>query len=339
MANGSLVPIRNSMSRRPEMRSASDRTLQEAIESIKESAEEFENLDNRLREELDVPLDRTKSLMARLLNMVIPKRFYSDLPGLVRYIGESQDVIVQIGSDKRRHVNKIQEGLRDLYQAATAKKEQLAELRVQIETAQKENWNARQLQEYVAKSVNIDIHGEISKLLDQEFGILGEEEQEARKQQLLDQLHRFVVGGERFMKLMAGAVSGGLSVFSAGVASYFEYELFEQDTIKLREAARAFVDVNKGIYAGRAAIAGTVQVSVDGIRKAIKMAELYNKYSMVSDDFLKILDEAEGLVSKDVKALTDSSPRPKALPVIDVVAAETGSEDDDDEIVEVQHAG
>lgn len=332
----SLVPIRTlTTSRRSEMKSVGDRTVQESARSIKESAEELENLDSRLREELDIPLDKTKSLMARLLNVVIPKRFYPDLPkGLIRYVGEAQDVIVQIGSDRRRHVNNIQEGLRDLYHAAVAKKEQLAELRAHIETAQNENWNARRLQEYMARSSDIEIYSEISQLMDQEFGILGEEEQEARKQQLLEQLHRAVAGGERFMKLMAATVSGGLSVFSVGVASYFEYELFEQDVIQMRKAAKTFIDVNKGIYAGRAAITGTVQASVDAIRKAVRMAELYNKCSLVSDDFLKVLDEAEGLVSKDVKSLAESSPRIKALPVIDAVVVKT-----EDDIVEAQHAG
>lgn len=330
--NSSLVPSRNSMSRRPEMRSFNDRTLLESVRSIKESAEELANLDSQLREELDVPLDRTKSLTARFLNLIIPKRFYSSLPSLVRYVGEAQDVIVQIGSDKRRHVNNIQEGLRDLYHAAVAKKEQLVELRAVIETAKNENWDARQLQEYIARSANVEIYSEISDLLDQEFGILGEEEREARKQQLLEQLHGATVVGERFMKLMAATVSGGLSVFSAGVASYFEYELFEQDVIKMREAAKSFVDVNKGIYAGRAAITGTVQASVDAIRKAVKMAELSNKYSFASDGFLRILDEAEGLVRNDIRSLAGSLPKPKALPVIDVITAETN----DAETVEVQ---
>ncbi|MBI2064745.1 MAG: hypothetical protein HYT62_01685 [Candidatus Yanofskybacteria bacterium] len=310
----------SSMSRRSDMKLFIDRAVQDGVRDIKESAEALKSLDGDLRRELDVPLDRTKSMMAKVLNMVIPKRFYSDLPNsLVRYMGEAQDVIIQIGSDKRHHCNNIQIGLRNLYDAANAKKEQLAELRATIETAQRENWNARQLQEYMTKSVGIEVFREISDLLDEEFGILGEEEQEARKQQLLDQLHNATVGGERFMKLMAGVVSAGLSVFSAGVASYFEYELFEHDTIQLREAAKAFVDVNKGIYAGRAAITGTITTSIDGIRKAVKMAELYNKCSLFSDDFLEVLDEAEELVSKDIKSLDNPSSKRKELPVIDVV--------------------
>ena len=341
--NANTSPIRNSfsrpgsgISRRSEMKSVGDRTLRESIKGLQESSIELDSLNNDLRQALDLPNDRAKGLMARALHFIVPKKFYPSLPdGLVRFMAEEYDVLELIGSLQRRNVNNTQEALRNLAIASIAKKEEIEQLRADIKRAREEDWDARQLQQFVAERAEIPIYEEIGMLFDSEFDVLGDEERELRKQQLLDQLESNTVIAQELIKVMRATCSAGLSILHRAVGHYFDYVTVYRPVTQIRDAAKTLTETNKGMYVAKDAIVTTFQASVDAIRKSVKAAQLVNNYSLVSGDMGKMLDDAQELIASDAKAITNSMPKRKELPTIDVTALPEESE----MAVEVQNAG
>jgi len=315
-------------SRRSEMKSSSDRTLRESIKGLQESSVELEGLNDNLRQALDLPTDRTKSFMARCMHLIVPKSFYPSLPnGLVRFMAEEYDVLELIGSLQRRNVNNTQEALRSLAIASITKKEEIEQLRADIQRAREENWDARQLQQFVAERAEILIYEEIGMLFDNEFDVLGDEERELRKQQLLDQLEANTVIAGELVRVMRATCSAGLSILHRAVGHYFDYVTVYRPVAELRDAAKTLTDTNKGMYVAKDAIITTFQASVDAIRKSVKAAQLVNSYSLVSGDMGKMLDDAQELIAYDTKAISSSLPKRRELPVIEAsVVAEEASQ-------------
>lgn len=320
MASQNLVRVESFASRRSEMKSVGDRTLRESIKGLQESSVELEGLNDNLRQALDLPNDRAKGLIARALHFVIPKSFYPSLPdGLVRFMAEEYDVLELIGSLQRRNVNNTQEALRDLAVASITKKEEIEQLRDDIKRAKEENWDARQLQQFVAERAQVPIYEEIGMLFDNEFDVLGDEERELRKQQLLDQLEANTVIAGELVRVMRATCSAGLSILHRAVGHYFDYVTVYRPVAEIRDAAKTLTETNKGMYVAKDAIITTFQASVDAIRKSVKAAQLVNNYSLVSGDMGKMLDEAQELIGSDAKALTSSLPKRKELPVINAI--------------------
>ena len=318
MANQNLARVGSFASRRSEMKSAGDRTLRESIKGLQESSVELEGLNDNLRQALNLPNDRAKGLMARALHFIIPKSFYPSLPdGLVRFMAEEYDVLELIASLQRRNVNNTQDALRSLAIASITKKEEIEQLRADIKRAREENWDARQLQQFVAERAEIPIYEEIGMLFDNEFDVLGDEERELRKQQLLDQLEANTVIAGELVRVMRATCSAGLSILHRAVGHYFDYVTVYRPVAELRDAAKTLTDTNKGMYVAKDAIITTFQASVDAIRKSVKAAQLVNSYSLVSGDMGKMLDEAQSLIGSDAKAIMSSLPKRKELPVID----------------------
>jgi hypothetical protein len=312
------VGVSGFASRRSEMKSSGDRTLRESIKGLQESSVELEGLNDNLRQALDLPNDKVKGLMARALHFMIPKSFYQALPnGLVRFMAEEYDVLELIASLQRRNVNNTQDALRSLAIASMAKKEEIEQLRADIKRAREENWDARQLQQFVAERAEVTIYEEIGSLFDMEFDVLGDEERELRKQQLLDQLEANTVIAGELIKVMRATCSAGLSILHRAVGHYFDYVTVYRPVAELRDAAKTLTDTNKGMYVAKDAIITTFQASVDAIRKSVKAAQLVNSYSLVSGDMGKMLDDAQELIGSDAKAITSSLPKRKELPIID----------------------
>ncbi len=319
------VGIGSFTSRRSEMKSAGDRTLRESIKGLQESSIELEGLNDNLCQALDLPNDKIKGLMARALHFIIPKSFYPSLPdGLVRFMAEEYDVLELIASLQRRNVNNTQDALRSLAIASIAKKEEIEQLRADIKRAREENWDARQLQQYVAERAEIPIYEEIGSLFDIEFDVLGDEERELRKQQLLDQLEANTVVAGELVRVMRATCSAGLSILHRAVGHYFDYVTVYRPVAEIRDAAKTLTDTNKGMYVAKDAIVTTFQASVDAIRKSVKAAQLVSSYSLVSGDMGKMLDDAQSLIDSDAKALASSLPKRKELPVIDATVIPTG---------------
>ncbi len=329
MANTGLAVRNTSMARRREMKSTGDRTLKESILSLKQSSDELDGLEDSLKSALDLPNDRVKGFMARCMQFLVPKSFYPSLPdGLVRYMAEESDVLELIGSLQKQNLNNTQEAVRDLAVSSMAKKEEMDGVSATIKQAKEENWNAQQLQEYIAGKAGIQIYEEISMLLESEFDMLGEEERELKKQQLLDQLEANIVAGQKLVGVMRATCSAGVSILHRAVGHYFDYVTVYRPVADIRDAAKILTDTNTGMYVAKDAVVTTFQASIDAIRKSVRAAQLVSQYSLVSGDMTKMLDEAQGLMTVDAKALTTSLPKQqKALPTIEVVAVETGPDE------------
>ncbi|MBI2063041.1 MAG: hypothetical protein HYT61_02240 [Candidatus Yanofskybacteria bacterium] len=284
--------------------SPNDRSLKENMKALNASKEELANNNKLVKKALDLPTDRTRSLMAQVLHFIIPRKFYDSLPdGMVKFIAEEYDVLELIERLMRTNVNNTQDALRNIAACAQAKAEDLDNLAADIATAQKENWDAQQLQHYMAERAGVPIYEEVARLLDKEFSILDPEEREKRKIQLLEQLLSNIIIGEELIHTLSKVCSAGLEIFHRGVGQYFDYVNIYRPVAVIRDSAQTMVDMNQSMYASKDAVVATFQASLNAIETAVDAATLVNNYRIASSDLKKLLQTGQSRIMGKLKTL------------------------------------
>lgn len=294
----------SSLSRERNMRSTSDRALQESIAAVEKSKNDFVELNNYIRHILDLPTNRAKSWFAKGLNFLIPKRFYPKLPNmLVKLIAEELDALEATEGVFRTKVNNIQMGVKDLTHAIKQKGAEIETLRSDFEQAQEKNWNARELHEYMLDKAGLEVDEEIAELLDDKFNVLSEKEKESRKQRLLQQLERNVSQGRSLVVVGVKACYAGLEVFEAWAGEYYNFVSFYKPLAAIRNSAETMIEGAQVMYASRDALASTFDVSVHAIENALEAVRKCKDYSIVSADMQKLLETGNKKIDDKLKLL------------------------------------
>lgn len=289
---------------RRNFQSPNDRSLKENMKALNASKEELANNNKLVKKALDLPTDRTRSLAAQILHFVIPRRFYDSLPeGMMKFIAEEYDVLEQIERLMRTNVNNTQDALRNIAACAQSKAEDLDNLAADIATAQKENWDAQQLQQYMAERAGVPIYEEVARLLDNEFSILAPEEREKRKIQLLEQLQSNIVIGEELIRTLSKVCSAGLEIFHRGVGQYFDYVNIYRPVAVIRDSAQTMVDMNQSMYAAKDAVVATFQASLRAIEVAVDAGILVSNYKIASSDMKNLLETGQKRIMGKLKTL------------------------------------
>lgn len=295
---------------RRNFQSPNDRSLKDNMKALGASKEELANNNKLIKKALDLPTDRTRSLVARTLHLIIPRRLYDSLPeGMVKFIAEEYDVLELIEGLMRTNVNNAQDALRNIAACAQAKAEDLNNLANDIATAQKENWDAKQLQQYIAERAGVQIYEEVSRLLDNEFSILAPEEREKRKIQLLEQLLSNIVIGEELIRTLSKVLSAGLEIFHRGVGQYFDYMNIYRPVAVIRDSAQTMVDMNQSMYVSKDAVVATFQASLSAIEAAVDAATLVNNYKIASSDMRNLLETGQKQIMGKLKTLRATTER------------------------------
>ena len=191
-----------------------DRALQENIAALKESRKELEGINKLVKTALDLPSDRKRSIIAKFLNYLVPTSWYESLPNSVmKLMAEENDVLELIETLRRSNVDDLQNCLLKLGESAIIKREELNNFKANLEIAQRENWSAQKLQSHIADQIGIQIYDIVAKLLDMEFNLLTLEEKEARKDDLLANLHSAVVVREQLLEVMSKVIIFNIQLF------------------------------------------------------------------------------------------------------------------------------
>lgn len=294
--------------------STQDRALQDNIQALARSKQELAGINNLLKQALDLPSDRKRGLLAKFVHAVMPKSFYEVMPeSLVKLVAEEYDVLELIERLMRTNIDNIQDAEREIAACVIQKRQDLNELESDIETAQKENWSAQELQQYMAERAGIDVYDIVAQLLDQEFNALLEEEKERRKQDLLGQLRSIVAVGESFMETAGSVCSAGLQVFHQATGQYFSYVNFARPVAVIRDAAQTMVDLNHSMYAAQDALKATIECSLRAIEVSVDAAEMINKYSIASADMKGLFEAGKRRLEEKLKQLKASSAKTRVL--------------------------
>lgn len=304
-----------------ELVSVRDRAVSEAVVALAASKDELVKINDFIRRGLDLPQDRKRSIVAKLMHLLLPKGWYEHLPeGLMKLIAEEYDVLELIERLMRTNNDNIQEALRELAACAIAKRQELNELAADIKQATDEGWNAATLQNYIATRAEIRIYDEVAQLLEGEFNAFTDEEKDRKKAQLLDLLRSNILVGEELMATAAKVCSAGLEVFHSGVAAYYNYIHFYRPIAIMRDAALIMVDTNQSMYAARDALSATFRASIRAIECAVEAASLAGNYSIASGDMQSLLRSGAKRLEERLKEFRVSSGRnnPAALGQADI---------------------
>lgn len=274
------------------LRLVNNKEIQEHIKKLNAGKDELGRMDSLLRNQLLLPTSRVRHFVGSVTNRVVPKWLLPRLPAVLMGVAASGvDVLETIEQLMRENINNTQEALRELASAAQRTFNEFTELNDDIERAQKENWDARELQAYIAERAGVAVYEEVAELLDNEFSSLAPEVREERKVELLWQLHSNVEVGKTLMNTMNEVCAAGLQIFHGAVGRYYDYVRTYQPIAVIRDAARTMIETNHGGIASREALRATFEESVKAIELVLDSAKMAENYAVSSPDTQRALED------------------------------------------------
>lgn len=315
----------HSSSPQMQARSANDRALQDAIREVVRSREEFAEMNEHVRQIVNLPINRTKSLVARTLHFIIPQRFYSALPRrITKMISEELCTLEATEGLFRARVNNIQLGTLNLTRAIREKGKELAELQRKIDTAKDSGWTAREIHEYILTQAGFDVHPEISELLDNKFDVLTEEEKESHRQRLLAQLDGNIAAGKSLVVMGVRACYAALEMFETGAGEYFNYVNVYKPMAAIRNAAVTLIETSDVMHSAKDALMMTGATSIKAIENALEYARRCRSHSIVSADMIQLLETGDERIDSKLKLIArEDQERLKSLPSVSAVKRDT----------------
>ena len=274
--------------------SRGDKLIQENIRNLQKCKKDLDGINSLVQKALDLPVNRKRRLMGKILNKILPTALYRWMPStVVKFAAEEQDVLEFLERLLRENVDNVQGALRGIAVCAAEKRQAMDELEMDLDTAQKEQWDARTLQQYIAGKAGVEIYDEVAHLLDREFHVLPDEDKERRKDELLIQLRSNIAVGETLMDTLRKVCVAGIQVFHKGVEQYFNYVNFYKPIAAIRDSAKTMVDMNTSMFAARDALVATFKASVVAIEVALDAAKMTQAYSIVSDEVKEVLEAGQ----------------------------------------------
>ncbi len=304
----------SSLAKHGDRNGLNDRGVVAHIERIRECHAEFERINHELKNILTLPTNRLKRLIKSTLGAILPKRAQKLLPQAVKLaIIEDYDALEVIESLQKTNINNTQEALRELAACAIQTRDELDNLGVVVETAKTENWDAQELQAYMAERAGIEIYGEINQLLDKEFSALTEEDKEKRKEELLTQIQNNVVMGQALMETMGKVCGAALQIFHRAVSQYVDYVHVYRPVAVIRDAAKAMIETNHSNFMAKEAIAVTFTNSLEAIKLSLDTAEMVEKYSITAPDMQSLLASGRRELTERLAKLQNARVEPLSL--------------------------
>ena len=291
-----------------------DRELQESINGLVAVRKSFDTVDKMVRKAFDLENSMAKRWLAQAIGSVMPKFMYDHLPqGVVTFIAEEYDVLELIEHKMRDQVNNAQTSLRNIANCAVAKKQDIEELRADLEQAKKENWDAQQIHQYITEKAGILVDPQVEQLLDEQFTVLSLEEREHRRMELFNQLEANTAIGDELCATLGKVCCAGLEVFDKLTGQYYDYVNVYKPLAVIRDSAKMLVDVNKSMYAAKSVVTTTFSVSIAAIEAAVDAASLVAKYQVASEDTRRLFQEGQKRITTRLIEMQKMNERTRVL--------------------------
>ncbi len=270
-----------------------NQNIERHMQVLHKSKQELESINKNIRKLLGLELGWGHTIFGRMFGKLVPKRFYGAMPAtILKWVAEEADVLEQIEGMMRECINNNQEAVTTLASCALTEAEELEAFMADIETAEKDDWSARQLQEYLASESQIAINPVIAQLLDEKFNVFTDDQKEGKRKELVEQLKVLALTRRKLIETLSQTCDAGLAQLNAVVGQFYAYSRVYRPIAIIRNSARDMLQTDQSLYAARQVLMTTISVSVNAVENIIKSAGAVNEYHIASGEFHRLLDES-----------------------------------------------
>lgn len=287
--------------------------FREIVEKLKESRETLRETNEQLERFLDPEKENEKralsfwlSLIPAQLRQFAPERFVQSVPKL----REKPRPLEKLEEHMRRNIGNVQDVMRDLAAAAMEKKDECTKLEEIITKAKKEEWSARELQEFIACTLDIQVDPTIQQLMNKDLDYLPDKEKKRQQKEILRQLLETSRTGRELMAVVQRVCVAGLDVLEGQMMQYFQYVFVLRPILTIEKAATEFTSADEAVYKSRVAIGTVAQRALEAIGVAIEAAGLADQFTIASPSMNAILSEGRLQIEEKAKLLIEKSSEP-----------------------------
>lgn len=293
-----------------ELQSQRDEKLRESLARMQQNKKDFEDMNDFLRESLDIKSETGRGFFSKILAIITPSFLLKRMsPALMQFIAESADPLAAIANLNRTVINNQQSALKNISEVSADYYDQVEKLKVTVGEAESDNWDAQKLQDYIAEKAEIALDPEIQRLLENEYGLLTPEDKEAIQQSLIRLLKDNVVTGEKLITTLRRAISIGLTELQLAMAQYYSYMHFYLPASTLRDGTEAMTDTSNAMYISRDALIFTIRRSIEALCQTAELAGQIPKYAIAGPEMVKELEAGTAKLEKSLSDLNDSRKR------------------------------
>ena len=301
----SVVPISKISGR--DLYLKKDKATRKNIEALKECGRAIDHQSDWLYGELDIPINKKRRFAANILNSLVPARFRDYLPApLAEFVAEESHVSYFMETHLRDNVNNVMGVVKNLVRSAQHEEEQLDSLMEDTETAEKENWDLRRLQEHIARLANINIDQEIQDLLGEKSDLLTEKDKEKRRIDLLKRLRANTAGRKKLVEAHGKICSIGLEVLESGLFQYFDFLTVVRPLRVIEGAAKDLVDMDKSIYAAKDVVIMMAKLSATALGHVADATARVHAYAISSPDTSALLESVNRHLDEKLQMLDET---------------------------------
>lgn len=263
------------------------------MQVLTRSKHELESVNKTIRKFLGLELGWGQTIFGRIFGKVVPRKLYGVMPAaILKWVAEEADILEQIEGMMRECINNNQEAVANLASCALIEAGELQEFVSDIESADKDGWDARKLQEYMAAESQININPSISQLLDEKFDVFTDAQKETKRKELIEHLKALALTRRKLIETLSHTCDAGLGQLNAAVGQYYAYSRVYRPTAVIRNSAKDMLQTDQSLYAARQVLITTIDASVRAIEGIIKSAGAINEYQISSPEFHRMLDDS-----------------------------------------------
>ena len=290
-----------------EPQSKKDDSLQTMIATIKEMGHTVDETGKEIKDMLDIQTSWYHQKVARFMGWLLPNSMKGVLPkSLQRIIAEDGEILEYMETLLRENVNNSQNAAVRAAECALTEEKKLDELKGDLKEVSEENWDAAELQNYIAQKSGIKIHEQVANLLAKEFSVLSDEEKEESRQWLLKELQGTIANKEELQKLLNVVSASGLKIFQAGLTQFYGYTNAYRPFIEIRNSAKTMTELNKSIYAAKDALCLTLDRSVGAVTLILKTLEHVSAYDISAPEMKEFIQEKRLEIEQAIKSFNET---------------------------------
>ncbi len=290
-----------------------DRDTRKVLEDLKKCKSAIDHFSDWLYGELDIPINKRRRFVANVLNSLVPAWFHDYLPPpLAEFIAEESHASYFMESHLRENVNNVMGIVKNLAASARHEEEQLDRILEELASAEKENWDAKEIQDKIIELVNegaareeekISIDAEINELLDEKSSLLSPEEKEKERAALLRRWQANTVARKKLVEAHGKVCMLSLETLQAGLFQYLDFVTAIRPMRVLESAASGLAKMDKSIYAAKDVVFKMAQLSAATLGLVADATARVDVYAISGRDTAELFDEVNNHIQTKLAAL------------------------------------
>lgn len=292
MKNKSMVLARRSASGSTALQRFTNDDYRQVFGELRKKKAELEGLNRKIVRALDVKLQPLPKIA-----LAVSEK----LPFLRRMVDNRfADPLSAIESELRGFINLTQESLIALQEIAQSKRDEIMELRADLERAATERWSVQQLRDYIIEKSGIELDPRVAELMNFESDVISPEQYQQKQKDLLETLAASAATGEDLLKMLVTVVFNSLGIFEGAISQYYAFVNIAEPMKVIKEAAENLTSGTEAMYTAKAAVISILKASVEAIDTATRAAQLAENYRLNSSDVTLALAEANAQLQRTI---------------------------------------